>query len=238
MFLSGSGATSGPSAAFPGAIRNETGLVTSISNVISLASNTTLHVQATGGTGATATPVGSLTFTNMIGGPGKLTLTAPSSNIDQGFLILSGANTYTGGTLVAGGIVQLSGATATLGTANVVVDNATSPSSIARLSILAGVLDGINNGTTLSLAGGGTAATADQNFAILAAGVNEGVGGLILGGVTQTVPGTYGSTTSAATFQNDEYFSGSGVITLIPEPAGLSLLAMAALSLRRRCRRR
>ena len=81
-------------------------------------------------------------------------MTAPNSNIDQGFLVLTGANTYSGGTLVAGGILQVNGANATLGTGNVTVDNATSPSSIARLQILAGVSNAIADTATLSLAGG------------------------------------------------------------------------------------
>jgi fibronectin-binding autotransporter adhesin len=237
LILNGSGATSGPFAVFPGAIRNDTGLVVTITNAVTLQTNTLIHVQATAGTGSSASPTGSMTFSGTISGPGKLTFTAPNSNIDQGSLILTGANTYTGGTLVAGGILEVSGATANLGTGNVTVDNASSTASIARLSIDAGVLDAIADNATLSLAGGGTAGVADQNFAILGAGVNDVVGGLVLGGVTQNTPGTYGSTASTAMFQNDEFFSGPGVVTLaaVPEPASLSLLALGALQM---CARR
>ena len=240
LILNGSGATSGPFAVFPGAIRNDTGLVVTITNAVTLQTNSLIHVQATAGTGSSASPTGSLTLSNTVSGPGKLTLTAPNSNIDQGSLILTGANTYTGGTLVAGGILQVNGATANLGTGNVTVDNASSPSSIARLSISTGVLDAIANNATLSLAGGGTAGVADQNFAILGAGVNEVVGGLVLGGVNQTTPGTYGSTASPATFQSDDFFSGPGVVTLaaVPEPASLSLLALGAVTICARRRRK
>ncbi len=222
--LNGAGPTTGPFSVFPGAIRNDTGLVATISNAVNLQSDTVLHVQATAGTGSGPTPTGSLTFTNAIGGVGKLTLTGAGSNIDQGFLILSGANNYSGGTLVAGGILQASGAAATFGTGNVTVDNATSPASIARLSILTGVTDAIANTATLSLAGGGSLGVADQNYAILGTGINETIFKLSLGGLIQS-PGTYGSTSSAATYQSDEYFSGSGILTvLVPEPSSCVLL--------------
>jgi len=57
---------------------------------------------------------------------------------------------------------------------------------------------------------------ADQSFLMLGAGVNETVGGLILGGVAQTTAGTYGSSSSLATFKLDEFFAGAGVVTLAP----------------------
>ncbi len=48
----------------------------------------------------------------------------------------------------------------------------------------------------------------------LAAGVDDTVGSIVLGGVLQTTIGTYGSSTSGANVQSDEYFSGSGVIRI------------------------
>ena len=110
---------------------------------------------------------------------------------------------------------------------------------LARLS-LSGTGNVIDDAATLTLLGGGTAGVADQNFAILGAGINETVGGLVLGGVAQSTFGTYGSTTSGATFQNDEYFSGTGVVTLapIPEPGSMALVGIAVASFGARLIRR
>jgi len=125
--LNGVGATSGPFAAFPGAIRPDRGLLINLTNSVILQSDTLLHMQANTGTGSTS-PIGSITLAGPISGPGKLTFTAPNSDIDMGFLILSGGpSTYTGGTLVAGGILSITGAASSTGTGNVTVSNATSP---------------------------------------------------------------------------------------------------------------
>jgi fibronectin-binding autotransporter adhesin len=230
LYLSGSGPTTGPFAFFPGAIRQDTGIDVAITNTfISLISNTLLHVQAAAGTGSLANPTGSLTFTNAIHGPGKLTLTGPSSNIDQGTLILNGTNDYTGGTLVAGGILSAVGSPATFGRGDVTVNNTSSPSSIARINIASGVSDALYNYGILSLLGGGTPGVADQNFAILGAGVDDIVGGLVLGGVPQLALGTYGATGSGANFVFDEYFSGTGVVRLVPEPSSLMPLCISVL---------
>jgi autotransporter-associated beta strand protein len=224
--LNGVGATNPPFSAFPGAIRNTRAVQATITNPVVLQTDSLIHVQATAGTGANpALTNGFTALSGNISGPGRLTFTAPNSDIDQGFLILSGSNTYAGGTLVAGGILQVKGTNATLGTGNVTVDNATSPNSIARLQILAGVSNAIADSATLSLKGGGTAGVADQNFIFLDTGVNEVVAGLVLNGATQAF-GTYGSSASSATFQNDEFFSGTGIITVapVPEPAGILLV--------------
>lgn len=97
--LNGTGATSGPYSAFPGAIRNDTNLAVTINNPTVLQSDTLLHVQ-----GAVT---GSLTFTNTISGVGSLTLMARNSNADLGQLFLNGNNSYEGGTIVNGGILNV-----------------------------------------------------------------------------------------------------------------------------------
>ena len=181
---------------------------------------------------------GNITIQGVISGPGKLTFTAPNSDADQGYLIVSRTNTYTGGTLVAGGTLLVTGAQAKLGAGNVTVDNASSPASLARLSLALDTADAIDDAATLILAGGGNPGVADLNYAVLGDAINETVAGLVLGGVPQTTPGTYGSTLSGAMFQNDEYFSGTGVLTvLVPEPTTLSLMAVATMMCTRRSRR-
>ena len=205
--LNGAGPTSGPFAAFPGAIRNDTGLISTINNVVVLQSDTLIHVQGT---------AGSTTFANSISGPGKLTLTSPNHDANLGSLILNGANTYAGGTLVDGGILVV-GPSASLGSGNVTVKSAHAvfAGSSAKLTIQDGAGNVIADTATLSLAGGNVGGLADDGYAELGAGVNDTVGGLILGGVPQGA-GTYGSTLSSATTQNNEYFAGTGIITVVP----------------------
>ncbi len=209
--LNGAGATTGPFAAFPGAIRPDTGLALSISNPVVLQSDTLIHVQGTGG---------SITLLNAVSGPGRLTLTAPSHDANLGALALSGTNTYSGGTVVHGGRVVLLGSGThgvhvSLGSGNVIVESAHAAfaGSSARLVIEMGVLNGIADTATLTLAGGNVAGVADDGCVELQLGVNEVVAGLVLGGVAQAL-GTYGSTASGTAVKNDEYFSGPGIITV------------------------
>ncbi len=220
LTLNGAGPTTGPFSAFPGAIRNDTGLAITINNTVVLQSDTVLHVQGSAS--------GSMTLAGVVSGPGKLTLASTPHDANLGMLLLNGANTYAGGTVVDGGTLQVSGANATLGAGNVTVSsaNAAFGGASAKLSIQAGVLNAIADTATLSLGGGAAAGVADDGCVDLGAGVNEIVGNLVLGGVTQG-PGTYGSTSSAATFQNDEYFAGTGIVTC-PPAAGVDHYAERA----------
>lgn len=134
---------------------------------------------------------------------------------------LAGLNTYSGGTVVSGGTL-LAGANSAFGTGDVTVNT-----SAVSLTISSGFTDTVANTATLSLAGDGLLDNvAVSGFAFLAGGVNEAIGGLVLGGIAQTGFGTYGATGSGATFIFDDYFQGPGVVTLVPEPSA----AIAILS--------
>jgi autotransporter-associated beta strand protein len=223
--LNGAGAVTPPFAAFPGAIRNDTNIATTITNPVVLQSDTLVHVQGSAS--------GSLTFPNVVSGPGRLTLTAPGSDANLGVLVLDGANTYSGGTTVHGGTISVGNTspTATLGAGDVLVEsgNAMFGGAIAKLTIQTGVLNAIADNATLSLVGGNVAGLADDGYVDLGLGVNEVVGGLVLGGIAQSI-GTYGSSLSAATFKNDEYFAGSGIVTVIPEP-GVAVTILGGLTM-------
>jgi fibronectin-binding autotransporter adhesin len=200
LTLNGSGLV-----ANPGAIRLETGNTppTQITNLITLASSTAFNVNGASN---------QLKLNNIVGGTGSLIAGALGNAADTGTLYLNGVNTYSGGTTVNLGTLRVEGASATLGTGNVLVDGTTSGAS-GKLIISAGVNNGIADNKTLTLTGGGSAGSADVGYLDL--GINETFGGLVLGGVTKA-PGTYGSLASSATFKDDEYFAGTGVLTVTP----------------------
>ncbi len=137
----------------------------------------------------------------------------PGDAANSGKLILSGDNAYTGGTTLTLGSLVMSGAMADLGAGDVTVEG-----TAVSFTIQSGVLNAIADSALLSLNGGGTPGVADAGVAMLGENVNETVGDLLLGGVPQ-VPGTYGSSQSNATFRNDEYFNGPGILTVVPEPS-------------------
>ena len=182
---------------------------------------------------------GTLIIGNPIVGAGMLT------KIGAGPMRVTNTNSYQGGTVVDAGTLVVAnapevnngfgfyGATnGTLGSGDVTVNG-----TAVRLELDTGVTNAIADTATLSLAGGGAGGSADQGYALLAAGIDEIVGALVLGGVAQTQVGTYGSVASGADFQSDEYFSGLGVVTLVPEPTCLALLGLGATGLLARRRR-
>ncbi len=63
-----------------------------------------------------------------------------------------------------------------------------------------------------------------SGFMILAADTEQNVFELSIGGSTNTIVGTYGSTASGADFQSDDFFQGTGVIILNPPPKGTLFL--------------
>jgi autotransporter-associated beta strand protein len=195
------------SASKPGAIRLDTTnpAPTQITNLISLANQTSFNI--------TNSTDNILKLNNAVSGLGGIIVNSLGATDDTGTLVLQGANTYAGGTLVDQGTLMVDGTNATLGLGNVTVDGTTAGTS-GKLIINAGVAKAMSNLATLTLTGGGAAGSADFGYVELDA--NDTVGGLVLGGIAKA-PGTYGSSSSTAMFKDDEYFAGSGVLTVSPE---------------------
>jgi fibronectin-binding autotransporter adhesin len=152
-------------------------------------------------------------------GAGRLT------KIGTGPMEITNTNTYSGGTVVAAGSLKVRHADAfdngfghhdatdgTLGAGNVAINsNATNPTKLQIDSTVASI-NAIADTATLTLAGGGTVDVADDGYADLGTGVNERVGALVLGTTAQSNGLTYGSTTSSALIQSDEYFANAGIV--------------------------
>lgn len=224
--LNGNGAVSGPFAAFPGAIRNDTNVAAVITNAVNLQSTTTIHVQGSA--------TGSTTLSGNVGGIGGLVAGANPHDANLGQLVLSGSNSYSGGsTARAGSLVAAGASVNAFGTGDVTVESASLSfaGSQARISIQTGATNAIDDAAYLFLNGGGSAGLADDGHADLGAGINETVRRLYFDGFVQ-LAGTYGSSSSAATYQSDEYFSGSGIVTvLVPEPTSLALVLLGIIGL-------
>ncbi|MDA0767710.1 MAG: autotransporter-associated beta strand repeat-containing protein [Verrucomicrobia bacterium] len=166
--------------------------------------------------------------------------------IDSGRLV-----TAVDGNLVSGsGEVVLSGA-AYISTTSVAGSNVTTVisggGSLTKEDTGLLVLSGANSYTgdttvtgTLSLQSAYLAdASTISVFGVLdldTAGATDDVGALYLGGVLQTLPGTYGSLASAADYKSDTYFSGTGMLQLVPEPGVALLGGLGLLTLLRRRR--
>jgi autotransporter-associated beta strand protein len=113
---------------------------------------------------------------------------------------------------------ELSG-TATVAGGKLVLDTAGSlGASCTNLVVDAGTLE-VRNSSAISDRAGLSIAAGGGAKVELAAGVNEAVGHLSLDGEMRRV-GTYGSTSSAATYKNDEFFSGTGVLTVLYDKSG------------------
>lgn len=141
----------------------------------------------------TSNATGTQTFSGIISGPGKYRrMTA------GGTTKFTAANTFSGGTDVEGGTLTIEGTAATAGAGNVAVTGGV-------LQIASGVANAILDTATLSISGTGKVD--------LGASINELVAALSLGGMSQ-LGGTYGSSASAATNKLDQWFTGTGILTI------------------------
>jgi fibronectin-binding autotransporter adhesin len=129
----------------------------------------------------------------------------------SGTLTVRSASTYTGGTTVSAGSLFVTSAAAKLGTGDVTVEGTTASTFLV---ISSSVTNAIDDSATLYLMGGGSPDEADQGYVSLSLGVNERVGALFLGGVLQASGLTYGSTSSSALIQSDEYFTSGGLVSV------------------------
>ena len=170
----------------------------------------------TGGAGADLTVTGGTFSGNIIGDMGL-------SKSGTGTTTLSGANTYSGGTTVSAGTISVSGA-GTLGAGNVIVQ---APGALT--------LGGDSANQSISDTASLLLYEDSGDYAIVNLNQDETVGALFFNDVQQ-VAGTWGATGSGAAHINDSYFTGSSILTVIPEPTTVGLLALGAAALIRRRR--
>ena len=133
----------------------------------------------------------------------RITGSGGLTKASTGTLTLTYTNIYSGTTHVGGGTLRVGDGTSSgrLGTGNVTVHSG------ATLCISSDAA--IDDTATVSLYKYGLF----NGHVQIDAGRNETVKYLFLGGVGQSA-GTYGSSASAATYKNDAYFSGAGVLSV------------------------
>jgi len=136
---------------------------------------------------------GSTTFSGDITGSGSLT------KAGSGTLTLGGTSTYTGDTAVINGTLVLADSGALSGATNIIV------SAGAAMTLQRVGNGSLNDQSIIRVVAGGKVNLAD--------GVNENVKQLFLGS-GNTVAGTWGSFESSAKHRTDEYFTGSGMMTV------------------------
>lgn len=173
-----------------------------------------------------------ITFNNVVLGDQSIAKNGVGSLSFEG----TGANTFSGGLAVNNGLVQ-GMKTGAFGTGDIHVEQSAIDST-AALEITTGVIDAISDSASLYL---GSFDDGSTNFSTitLAAGVSEAIGGLYFDTVLQAT-GTWGATGSGATNINDDWFSGTGVLTVVPELGTYGLLlgifAFARIAMKRRVR--
>ena len=115
-----------------------------------------------------------------------------------------------GGPVLIGGKISGTGGVITTGTFDVEfsVDNDyTGTTTVSGRTLIC---------DTANALGGGALSISSGSKVKLNYTGTKAVASLTLGGVAQTVYGTYGSSTSGATVQNDTYFTGNGTVTVSP----------------------
>jgi predicted extracellular nuclease len=142
---------------------------------------------------------GGITISSVIKDAGGSHITLGGAG--SGALTLSGLNTYSGGTTIGSSRV-IGNANGALGAGNVTVNT-----TGLGLTLQGAFNNLIADSATVNIATG-------ASVALNQTGGSDTIGGLVLGGVTQTTPGTYGSTASGATNPNDTFFTGTGTLTL------------------------
>jgi hypothetical protein len=183
----GLGPTS-PTGYFPGAIRDDTNLAVGVNNLIVLQTDTLIHVQGSA--------TGSLTFANTVTGAGHLEITAPGAlsdgNIGAVALASPTGNTYSGGTILNGGTLNVTSG-AGLGTGPLQVNVNIQPSftmnTIVNLSTtgptttgsLSGALISGTGASTMTINNGGQLYTVNQTADGMYVGNIAGAGGFALG---------------------------------------------------------
>jgi autotransporter-associated beta strand protein len=155
----------------------------------------------------------------------------------SGKLILTGVNTITGKTHVSGGILQVGDGTAnsSIGDGNVTVDAGALLDIRDNAAAAGSSINYIKDSATLDLVASGL-----LNGKLNINNGIETVGSLNLGGVAEG-GGYFGSSAAAAANPtltvnvSDTYFSGNGLVQVVPEPSTvLAAVAVAGLTLMRR----
>jgi fibronectin-binding autotransporter adhesin len=166
------------------------------------------------------------TISGAVSGPAGITFTnnGAAANISR---LTNTGNTYSGGTTVTAGIL-LATVGGALGSGNI---SLTGGGVTLTLGTGVAAQNYINDNAAISIV---TGAVANLNYTL---GSTDVVGSIVLNGVTQTMFGTYGSTTSGADFQSP-FFAGNGTLTLIPEPATYMLLGFGILVCAQQFRRK
>lgn len=202
-------------AQFPGAIRGDSG-ISNIANPIVLGSDASINV-----IGAAV----SYTLQGTVSGPGRFELgTQPGDPLNQGTLFFSQPNAYSGGTVVTQGTLDVAVAS-NLGTGNVMVDGATaSGASRANGKLNLHGNTSIPNTAYLNITGDDGIDGSVGGFVNIDFGIDEVIGGLMLGGKIIGA-GTYGSVASGAAgnaaligfgLNPDAFFAGNGTVTVVP----------------------